>query len=91
MKKIITCILLLMAINASAQTDLADTTGKPAVTGFGKDDGLKTEIKIGKGGGSISSADGVVTLIFPEDALSWQRVQNGTIRNYFQQTSNHCF
>jgi hypothetical protein len=61
----------LVTINAIAQTDAAaDTTAKPAITAFGKDDGVKTEIKIGTAGGSISSADGVVTLIFPEDALS---------------------
>jgi hypothetical protein len=71
MKKILAFCFLLIAINASAQTDAAtDTTAKPAITGFGKDDGAKTEIKIGTAGGSISSADGVVTLIFPEDALS---------------------
>jgi hypothetical protein len=70
MKKIITGFFLLLAIHATAQTDAVDdTTAKPAITGFGKDDGNKTELKIGKDGGSISSSDGVVTLIFPEDAL----------------------
>jgi hypothetical protein len=71
MKKIIAFLFLVITINATAQINIAeDTTAKPAITAFGKDDGIKTEIKIGKGGGSISSADGVVTLIFPEDALS---------------------
>jgi hypothetical protein len=71
MKKIIAFLFLLATINAVAQTEGAeDTTAKSAVTGFGKDDGNKTEIKIGSAGGSISSADGVVTLIFPENALS---------------------
>ncbi len=71
MKKIISFLFLLLAINAAAQTDaVEDTTAKIAVTGFGKDDGVKTEIKIGKDGGNISSSDGIVTLIFPEEALS---------------------
>ncbi len=71
MKKIIVFLFLLIAINAVAQTEVTeDTTAKPAITGFGKDDGNKTELKIGKDGGSISSSDGVITLIFPEDALS---------------------
>ena len=70
MKKIIIGILLFLSIHASAQTDAAvDTIARNTVIVFGKDDGVKTEIKIGKAGGSISSADGVVTLIFPEDAL----------------------
>jgi hypothetical protein len=71
MKKIIPFLFLLIAVKATAQNNIAaDTTAKPAITGFGKDDGVKTELKIGTAGGSISSADGVVTLIFPEDALS---------------------
>jgi hypothetical protein len=75
MKKIIVFLFLLLSINATAQTDaVEDTTAKPAITGFGKDDGNKTELKIGKDGGSISSSDGVVTLIFPEDALSKKRI-----------------
>jgi hypothetical protein len=71
MKKIMTVVFLLLAIHATAQTDaVSDTMAKPAITGFGKNDGDKTEMKIGKDGGSISSSDGVVTLIFPEDALA---------------------
>jgi hypothetical protein len=71
MKKFITSIFLFLSIHASAQTDAAvDTIARYAITAFGKDDGVKTEMKIGKDGGSISSKDGVVTLIFPEDALS---------------------
>jgi hypothetical protein len=71
MKKFITSIFLFLSIHASAQTDAAvDTIARHAITAFGKDDGVKTEIKIGKAGGNISSIDGVVTLIFPEDALS---------------------
>jgi len=71
MKKIILFLFLLIAVKATAQNNIAaDTIAKPAITGFGKDDGAKTEVKIGTAGGSISSADGVVTLIFPEDALS---------------------
>ncbi len=71
MKKLVAFLLLLVAIQATAQTEVAeDTTAKPVITGFGKDDGVKTELKIGAAGGSISSSDGVVTLIFPEDALS---------------------
>jgi hypothetical protein len=70
MKKIIVFLFLLIAIHATAQTNaVADTTAKPAITDFGKDDGNKTELKIGAAGGSIFSSDGVVTLIFPEDAL----------------------
>jgi hypothetical protein len=71
MKKLITGIFLLLTVNAIAQRDVVeDTTAKSAITGFGKYDGVKTEVKIGTVGGSISSADGVVILIFPEDALS---------------------
>ena len=58
-------------MNAIAQTKATgDTIAIPAITGFGKDDGVKSEIKISSAGGRISSSDGVVTLIFPEDALS---------------------
>jgi hypothetical protein len=71
MKKIFAILFLLVTIQGVAQTEVVDdTTATPAITGFGKDDGNKTELKIGKDGGSISSSDGVVTLIFPEDALS---------------------
>ena len=67
MKKIITCLFLLQVINTGAQAQtLEDSIPKIAITGFGKDDGNKTEMKIGAAGGSISSSDGVVTLIFSD-------------------------
>lgn len=71
MKKIIVFIFLFVSINVSAQNDTAeDTTAKPAITAIGKPDGEKTEIKIGKEGGSIASSDGKVALIIPEGAIS---------------------
>lgn len=64
-------MFLFVSIKTTAQiTPTEDTTAKTAVTNFGKEDGAKNELKIGKDGGTISSLDGVVTLIFPEDALS---------------------
>jgi hypothetical protein len=71
MKKILAFLFLLIAINATAQTEAAeDTTAKPAITGFGKDDGAKTELKIGKEGGTLSSSDGKIKLIIPEGAVT---------------------
>jgi hypothetical protein len=71
MKKIIVVFFLFIAATVSAQnTPPEDTTGKPAITGIGKPDGEKTEMKIGKEGGSFASADGKVKLIIPEGAVS---------------------
>jgi hypothetical protein len=71
MKKIIAFFFLLVAVNASAQNDVAeDTTAKPAITAIGKPDGKLKEMKIGKDGGSLSSSDGKITLIIPEGAVS---------------------
>ncbi len=71
MKKIIAFTFLFVALTASAQ-DIPDddTTAKPAITAIGKPDGEKTQMKIGKEGGGITSSDGKVSLIFPEGALS---------------------
>jgi hypothetical protein len=71
MKKIIAFFFLLVAVNASAQNDVAeDTTAKPAITAIGKPDGKLKEMKIGKDGGSLSSSDRKITLIIPEGAVS---------------------
>jgi hypothetical protein len=69
MKKQLTIILLLLQLWSHSQT-IDDTIAKPAITGFGKADGEKTEIKIGKEGGSFISSDGKIRLIVPEDAVS---------------------
>jgi len=71
MKKIIAFIFLFVTVTASAQNIPSnDTTARPAITAIGKPDGEKTEMKIGKEGGGITSSDGKVSLIFPEGALS---------------------
>lgn len=71
MKKTIAFLFLLIAINATAQTDAEeDTTAKPAITAIGKPDGKLMELKIGKDGGSLSSSDEKITLIIPEGAVS---------------------
>jgi hypothetical protein len=71
MKKIIAFIFLLVVVNASAQNIPADdTASKPAITAIGKPDGEKTEMKIGKDGGSFTSSDGKMRLIIPEEAVS---------------------
>ncbi len=71
MKLLLAFLFLLSAINASAQTNVAeDTTARPAITGFGKDDGKLSELKIGKEGGNLISSDGKITLIIPEGAVT---------------------
>ncbi len=71
MKKIIVFTFLFVTVNVFAQNiPVDDTTAKPAITAIGKPDGEKIEMKIGKDGGSISSSDGKVTLVFPKGALS---------------------
>jgi len=71
MKNIIVFIFLFVSVTVSAQNNAApDTTAKPAITSIGKPDGEKTEIKIGKEGGGITSSGGKVSLIFPEGALT---------------------
>ena len=70
MKKSVFFILLLTSITASAQSNAAeDTAAKPAITAIGTPNGEKTEKKIGKDGGSITSADGKMRLIIPEGAV----------------------
>ena len=62
---------MFVTVTASAQNDTAeDTTAKRAITEIGKPDGEKTEIKIGKDGGSITSSDGKMKLIIPAGAVS---------------------
>ena len=72
MKKIIVLLFSFISVNVSAQNNNAaeDTIAKPAITAAGKPDGEKTEMKIGKGGGSFTSSDGKVRLIIPEGAIS---------------------
>ena len=69
MKKIIVFVLLFVAVNASAQND-ADGVAKPVITAVGRADGIKKEIKINKGGGSLYSSDGMMELIIPEGAVA---------------------
>jgi hypothetical protein len=71
MRRILTFTLLLVSITAPAQNNTAeDTTAEPAITEIGKPDGEKSEMKIGKEGGSITSSDGKMRLIVPEGAVS---------------------
>ncbi|MEO5942409.1 MAG: hypothetical protein ABIP30_15600 [Ferruginibacter sp.] len=71
MKKIIAFAFLLVTVNAVAQNiEVTDSIIRFGVTAKGKLNGTKTELKIGKDGGSIQSADGKVELIFPAGALS---------------------
>lgn len=71
MKKIIVFIFLFVSVSVSAQNNAAgDTTSKPAITELGKPDGEKTEIKIGKEGGSFTSSDGKIRLVIPAGAVS---------------------
>ena len=65
MKKIIGFLYLFASINIQAQNNIT-----PAITAFGKPDGDKTEMKIGKEGGSFTSSDGKVELIIPEGAIA---------------------
>lgn len=71
MKKIIAFIFLFISVNVSAQNkSVEDTTAKPAITAIGKPDGEKTEMKIGKEGGSFTSSDGKIRLIIPEGTVT---------------------
>jgi|CXWL01.1.fsa_nt_gi hypothetical protein len=71
MKNIIVFTFFFVSVTASAQNNAAeDTTAKPAITAIGKPDGAKTEMKIGKEGGRLSSSDGKVALIISEGAVS---------------------
>jgi hypothetical protein len=71
MKKIFAILILICEMTASAQ-DHSNAEGAPkvAITDKGKPDGEKSEMKIGKEGGSFTSSDGKIRLIFPEGALS---------------------
>jgi len=71
MKRLITYFLLLFSIEALSQKNASeDDVAKPAITAIGKPDGEKTEMKIGKEGGSFTSSDGKIRLIIPEGAVS---------------------
>lgn len=71
MKKVIVFIFLFISITAAAQIDAVENnTAKPAITAIGKPDGEKSEMKIGKEGGSFTSSDGRIRLIVPEGAVS---------------------
>ena len=64
-------LFLCFAVTVSARNIPAeDTTAKPAITAIGKPDGEKTEMKIGKEGGSFTSSDGKIRLIIPGGAFS---------------------
>jgi len=71
MKKIIVLLFLFVSATVSAQNNAAENTAvKPVVTTKGEPDGGKTEMKIGKEGGSFTSSDGKIRLIIPEGAVS---------------------
>ena len=70
MKKIFALGFFLASLTVSAQNNAEDTMATPAITEIGKPDGEKTEMKIGKDGGSIISSDGKIRLMVPEDAVS---------------------
>lgn len=71
MKKIIVFVLLLASTIVYSQNGAVEnTTAKPAITEKGKPDGEKTEMKIGKEGGSFTSSDAKIRLIIPEGAVA---------------------
>lgn len=71
MKKTIAFVFLFISVNVLAQNKTAeDTVAKPAITAIGKPDGEKTEMKIGKEGGSFTSSDGKIRLIIPEGTVT---------------------
>ncbi len=65
MKRIFILIGWVFSMAAQAQKELT-----PAITAMGKPDGDKAAMVIGKEGGSFTSTDGKVRLVFPEGALS---------------------
>ncbi|MBC7744123.1 MAG: hypothetical protein H7096_03390 [Flavobacterium sp.] len=65
MHKILIFVLFLISATAASQV-----TKVPAVTALGKPDGEKTEMKIGKEGGSFTSSDGKLRLLIPPGAIS---------------------
>ena len=69
MKKIIVFTLLFVSVTASAQNDV-DTTAQPVITAMGISDGKKTEMMIGKEGGSFASSDGKLILFISEGTVS---------------------
>jgi hypothetical protein len=74
MKKIITLILLIIFCNSdfikAQQTESLGTDSvRQVISVFGKPAGNAINKKIGKEGGTISSEDGQVEVIFPEGAL----------------------
>ena len=71
MKKITPFLFLFLSVTAFAQNEATeDTAAKPAISAIGTPDGEKSEMKIGKEGGSLISSDGKVTLIIPPGAVS---------------------
>ena len=64
-KKIIVFGFLFFPITVQAQKAVT-----PAITALGKPDGVKTEMQIGKEGGSFTSSDGKLRLVIPEGAVS---------------------
>ena len=71
MKKIFFFLFLLGSLTALAQNNVTtDTTAKLVITEKGKPDGEKTELKIGREGGTLTSSDGKVRLIIPEETVS---------------------
>ena len=71
MKKIPLFILLFISMATSAHNNtIEDTIGKAVITAIGKPDGEKAEMKIGKEGGRLISADKKIELVFPEGAIT---------------------
>src|SRR3979411_2242382 len=71
MRKIFVFTFFIVSVNISAQNNgVGDTATKPAITETGKPDGEKTEMKIGKEGGSFTSSDGKIRLIIPGGVFS---------------------
>ena len=60
---------MFVSVTASAQND-TDTTAQPVITAMGISDGKKTEMMIGKEGGSFASSDGKLILFISEGTVS---------------------
>jgi hypothetical protein len=71
MKKIIVFIILFVSVKSFAQVEaMQDITAQRAITAAGKPNGAKTEMKIGKEGGSLRSSDGKLQLVIPRGAIA---------------------
>ncbi len=70
MKKFLLLVFHLYAAVPAFNQTAMDTTARAAITGLGKPDGEKTEIRLGKEGGTFTSSDGKIRLIIPEGAVA---------------------